>query len=252
MKTEPRSNVDFSQAPRLVKGKACSNEILCSLPIAEWNSLLPYLQPQDLPVNRVLAEPHEPLEFAYFPNCGLASFVVPMDDGRTVEVGLVGKGGFAGTPLTFGVRKTLLRIVMQVAGDGFRIRAGDLQDVLRSAPSLRLRLGRYVLLQGMQAAQTAACNRLHELDQRLARWLLMIQDRVGPLFSMTQQRLAEALGTGRPSITLAARQMQKTQIIRYTRGVVSILNRDALEELSCECYSIISQFSAELNLAWTE
>jgi len=90
------------------------------------------------------------------------------------------------------------------------------------------------------------------LDQRLARWLLMTQDRVGSLFSMTQQRLAETLGTGRPTITLAARHMQKTQIIRYTRGVVNILNREALEDLACECYSIISQFNAELHLAPAE
>jgi CRP-like cAMP-binding protein len=106
---------------------------------------------------------------------------------------------------------------MQVTGDGFRIRARDLREVLRSAPSLRLKMGRYVLFQGMQAAQTAACNRLHDLNQRLARWLLMIHDRAGPLFSVTQERLAELLGTGRPSITLAARKMQATELIKYTR-----------------------------------
>jgi CRP-like cAMP-binding protein len=235
-----------------VKGKVCANEILCSIPLSEWTSLLPHLEYQDLPVNRVLAEPQQLLEYAYFPNGGVASFVVPIADGRAVEVGLVGKGGFAGTSLAFGVRKTLLRIVIQLAGDGFRIRAIDLQRVLKSAPSFHLKLGRYVLFQGMQAAQTAACNRLHDLDQRLARWLLMTQDRVGSLFSMTQQRLAETLGTGRPTITLAARHMQKAQIIRYTRGVVNILNREALEDLACECYSIISQFNAELHLAPAE
>jgi len=105
------------------------------------------------------------------------------------------------------------------------------------------------LLQGMQAAQTAACNRLHNLEQRLARWLLMTQDRVGPEFAMTQEYLAQMLGTGRPSLSLTASQMQRVGAIQYTRGLMRVLDRAELEKLSCECYSVVRTMMADLELS---
>jgi CRP-like cAMP-binding protein len=192
----------------------------------------------------VLADPDEPLRFAYFLVSGAASLVVPAGEGRSVEVGLVGKSGFVGTPLTYGVRKTNLRIVMQANGSGYRIRADDLQRILPSTPHLFSAMGRFIMMQGVQAAQTAACSRLHNLGQRLARWLLMTHDRVGPQFTMTQEFLAEMLGTGRPSISLTASQMQKAGAIRYSRGVMHIVDRAVLERLSCECYAAVRHFQA--------
>ena len=225
------------------------NTILSSLPESEVTSLSPYLEFQELPLHTVLVDPEEPLRYAYFLHAGIASFVVPTSEGRSVEVGLVGKTGIIGTPLTFGVKKSNLRIVMQVAGSGHRIKADDLQRFLPTMPHLLSRMGRFILLQGMQAAQTAACNRLHNLEQRLARWLLMTQDRVGSEFFMTQEYLAEMLGTGRPSVSLTASQMQKAGAIRYSRGLVRIVDRGALEQLSCECYSTVRRFHRELGLA---
>ena len=142
-----------------------------------------------------------------------------------------------------------VRIIMQVPGDGYRIKSDDLQRLLPTAPHLFRSVGRHALLQGMQAAQTAACNRLHNLEQRLARWLLMTQDRVGPEFAMTQEYLAQMLGTGRPSLSLTASQMQRVGAIQYTRGLMRVLDRAELEKLSCECYSVLRTMMANLELS---
>lgn len=225
-----------------------TNTILSSLPESEVNSVSPYLEFQELPLHTVLVDPAEPLRYAYFLHTGAASFVVPTSEGRSVEVGLVGKSGLVGMSLAFGVKKSNLRIAMQFAGTGHRIKAEDLQRVLPSMPHLQSIMCRFTLLQGMQAAQTAACNRLHNLEQRLARWLLMTQDRVGPDFLITQEYLAELLGTGRPSVSLAASQMQKAGAIRYSRGLMKVVNRGILEEISCECYVIVRRFYRDLGL----
>lgn len=225
-----------------------TNTILSSLPESEVNSVSPYLEFQELPLHTVLVDPAEPLRYAYFLHTGAASFVVPTSEGRSVEVGLVGKSGLVGMSLAFGVKKSNLRIAMQFAGTGHRIKAEDLQRVLPSMPHLQSIMCRFTLLQGMQAAQTAACNRLHNLEQRLARWLLMTQDRVGSDFLITQEYLAELLGTGRPSVSLAASQMQKAGAIRYSRGLMKVVNRGILEEISCECYVIVRRFYRDLGL----
>lgn len=225
-----------------------TNAILSSLPESEINSLSPYLEFQELPLHRVLVDPDEPLRYAYFLHTGAASFVVPTSEGRSVEVGLVGKTGLVGMPLAFGVKKSNLRIAMQFAGTGHRIKADDLQRILPTTPHLQNLMCRFTLLQGMQASQTAACNRLHNLEQRLARWLLMTQDRVGSEFVITQEYLAELLGTGRPSVSLAASQTQKAGAIRYSRGLMKIVNRGSLEKMSCECYATIRRYYRDLGL----
>ncbi|HVO62140.1 MAG TPA: helix-turn-helix domain-containing protein [Terriglobales bacterium] len=161
---------------------------------------------------------------------------------------MVGKTGLVGMPLAFGVKKSNLRIAMQFAGTGHRIKADDLQRILPTTPHLQNLMCRFTLLQGMQASQTAACNRLHNLEQRLARWLLMTQDRVGSEFVITQEYLAELLGTGRPSVSLAASQTQKAGAIRYSRGLMKIVNRGSLEKMSCECYATIRRYYRDLGL----
>jgi CRP-like cAMP-binding protein len=226
-----------------------TNTILSSLPESEIDSLSPYLEFQELALHTVLVDPEEPVRYAYFLHTGAASFVVPTSEGRSVEVGLVGKSGLVGMPLACGVKKSNLRITMQFAGTGHRIKAEDLQRVLPSTPHLQNVMCRFTLLQGMQAAQTAACNRLHSLEQRLSRWLLMTQDRVGSDFVITQEYLAELLGTGRPSVSLAASQMQKAGAIRYNRGLMKIANRGLLEKMSCECYATVRRFYRDLGLS---
>src|SRR6202050_1884905 len=150
-------------------GKQVRNIILLSLSDSDYGSLRPHLEFVSLPNHRVLHEAGGKLEFAYFPNRGLISLVVVMKDGKTAEAGIVGNEGFTGTPAAVGLSRSTLQAVVQITGDGFRVKVGSLQNTLVSAPHLQLLLGRYAVVQSMQVAQTAACNRLHNVDQRLAR-----------------------------------------------------------------------------------
>jgi CRP-like cAMP-binding protein len=231
------------------QGKPVSSLILLSISDSDYASLRPHLEYVSLPNHLVLHEAGGKLEFAYFPNRGLISLVVVMKDGKTAEAGIVGNEGFTGTLAAVGLRRSPLHTVVQITGDGFRVEVGALQNTLESAPHLQLMLSRYTVIRGMQVAQTAACNRLHDIGQRLARWLLMTQDRVdsGSL-PITHDFLATMLGTDRPSVSLAAGVLQKKKLIEYTRGAVKIVNRKKLENSACECYGVIQQYDAELGL----
>jgi CRP-like cAMP-binding protein len=172
-----------------------------------------------------------------------------MKDGRTAEAGIVGNEGFTGTPAAVGLSRSPLQAVVQITGDGFRVEVAALQSTLESTPHLQLMLSRYAVVQGMQVAQTAACNRLHGIEQRLVRWLLMTQDRVdSESLPITHDFLATMLGTDRPSVSLAAGILQKKKLIEYTRGAVKIVNRKKLEHSACECYGITQQYNGELGL----
>jgi CRP-like cAMP-binding protein len=228
-------------------GKPVSNKILLSIPDGEYNSLRPHLEYLRLPNHLVLHEAGGRLEFAFFPNRGLISLVVVMKDGKTAEAGVVGNEGFTGTPAVVGLSRGPLQAVVQVTGDGFRVKVGALQNTLESTPQLRLMLNRYIAIRGMQIAQTAACNRLHGIEQRLTRWLLMTQDRVGSgALPITHDFLATMLGTDRPTVSLAAAVLQKKKLIEYTRGAVKIVNRNKLEDSACECYGVIRTYDGEL------
>ena len=226
-----------------------SNVILLSLPDQEYNLLRPYLEPADLPQYEILHESGEKIDFTYFLNHGMTSLVALSGDGRSVEVGIVGKEGMIGMSLTVGLRQGVFRAIMQMPGSGLRIRSEVFQEVLLSAPTLRSELSRFALMHGIQVAQLAACNRLHELEQRLARWLLMCQDRVDtPLLPLTHEFLAQMLGTGRPSVSLAVGILENAGTIENLRGTVKILNRKSLEQAACECYGIIQRFNGGLGL----
>jgi CRP-like cAMP-binding protein len=230
-------------------GKAVSNLVLLSLPDKEYNLLRPHLEWIDLPQHKILQEPGQKIEFAYFPNDGMTSLVALSHDGRSVEVGIVGKEGMIGMSLTAGLRREIFRAIMQMSGCGVRVRSDVFQDILLSAPTLRAELSRFVLMHGMQVAQLAACNRLHGIDQRLARWLLMCQDRFdSQLLPLTHEFLAQMLGTGRPSVSLAAGALESAGLIQNLRGTVKILNRKSLEEAACECYGVIQHFNGGLGL----
>jgi CRP-like cAMP-binding protein len=230
-------------------GKAVNNLVLLSLPDKEYNLLRPHLEPTDLPQYKILQEPGERIEYAYFLNDGMTSLVALSHDGRSVEVGIVGKEGMVGMSLTAGLRQEIFRAIMQMAGSGMRIRAEVFLDVLLCAPALRSKLGHFGLMHGMQVAQLAACNRLHGIDQRLARWLLMCQDRFdSQLLPLTHEFLAQMLGTGRPSVSLAAGVLEDAGLIENLRGTVKILNRKSLEAAACECYGVIQHFNGGLGL----
>jgi len=229
------------------EGKPVSNRLLLSISDSDYGSLRPYLEYVDLPNHLVLHEAGGRLEFAYFPNRGLISLVVVMKDGKTAEAGIVGNEGFTGIPAAVGLSRSPLEAVVQITGDGFRVKAGALQNTLEFAPHLQSMLSRYVVVRGMQVAQTAACNRLHDIEQRLARWLLMTQDRVDSgLLPITHDFLATMLGTDRPTVSLAAGVLQRKGLVEYTRGAVKIVNRKKLEDSACECYGVIQRYDGEL------
>jgi CRP-like cAMP-binding protein len=244
-----RSRVVQSGERTNTQGKPVSSLILLSISDSDYGSLRPHLEYVSLPNHLVLHEAGGKLEFAYFPNRGLISLVVVMKDGRTAEAGIVGNEGFTGTLAAVGLSRSPLYAVVQITGDGFRVEVGALQSTLESSPHLQLALGRYAAIRGIQVAQTAACNRLHDIGQRLARWLLMTQDRVhsGSL-PITHDFLATMLGTDRPTVSQAAGVLQKKKLIEYTRGAVKIVNRRKLENSACECYGVIQQYDGELGL----
>jgi CRP-like cAMP-binding protein len=225
------------------------NTILTTVPDSEFDALRPHLDWQSLPLNTVLEEPARSLGFVYFLNDGFASAVVPTGDGRSVEVAGIGKHGFVGVSLIFGIETSVLRVVVRVPGSAFRISADVMTRLLPMCPELYFMLGKSALLLGMQAAQSAVCNRLHDLQQRLARWLLSTYDGVGPEFAVTQEYLADMLGTGRPSVSLVAGQMQKAGVIQYARGSVKIVDRDALERMACECYGNVQRLRSQIEPA---
>ena len=230
-------------------GKPVSNHILLAIPDNEFQLIRPFLHSVDLPPHVSLHEPGETIEFAYFLNRGLISVVVATREGKTVEVGVVGKEGIVGTPAIFGLKLSPHRAVMQISGDAFQVPVDFLLSSLGSLMQLQLLACRHAMVQGMQAAQSAACNRLHGIEQRLARWLLLVQDRVdNGLLKITHDFLATMLGTDRPSVSLAAGELQRKGTIGYSRGEVRIENRKKLEELACECYSVMQQFNGSLGL----
>jgi CRP-like cAMP-binding protein len=226
-----------------INGQQVQNKILLSLPKRERAALFLKLTFVSLPIRTVLNQIGEPIEFGYFVNDGLASVRSIMGDGKSVEVGLCGKEGFVGVPLVAGFSTSPTRVIVQVAGSAFRVSAKDLLAAARKCPELANALQRFTQELGLQSSQAAACNRLHEVDERLARWLLMSQDRLGSddVVPLTQEFLAHILGTRRASVTVAAGMLQKAGLITYKRGAVKVESRPGLEDATCECYGIMTE-----------
>lgn len=222
-------------------GNPLRNQLLLGLPPAESSALYPLLHFLEMPSHFVLHEAGKPIEFVYFVNSGLASVLTVLRNGRSVEVGLVGREGFVGLPVVVGLSTSPTRVVAQVAGSAFRLEAVSLAKVLPSCPQLERRLNRFIQILGMQATQVAACNQLHEVDARLARWLLMSQDRLGhKTIRLTQEFLAHMLGTRRASVTVAAGHLQKKKLIKYSPGEIEVVHRAGLEKVTCECYAAMN------------
>jgi CRP-like cAMP-binding protein len=237
-----RSKKASNHSARRVDGREVLNKILLDLPKEEWAVVCARLEFLDLPTRTVLNEAGLPIKYGYFLNAGLGSILTKAGEGKSVEVGLCGKEGYVGVPLAAGFRSSPARVLMQVAGNGFRVNAKDIGGVLRACPKLGLALQRFGLEMAVQSAQVAACNRLHEVEERLARWLLMSQDRLGgDSVPLTQEFLAHMLGTRRASVTVAAGILQKAGLIDYSRGNVKIRSRAKLEEASCECYGMMTE-----------
>jgi CRP-like cAMP-binding protein len=219
-----------------------ANRILAALTEEEHKYLLPHLEFATLKFKQVLYEPNAPITSGYFPNSGMICLIAVMRDGASVEVGVIGNEGFVGTPILLGVTSTPNRALVQIAGGAFRIKAEALGTVLPRTPRLEVMLRRFIQAQAFQLAQSVACNRFHQVEGRLARWLLMARDRVGSnLLPLTHESLAEMLGACRSTVTLAASALQRSGLIEYSRGRVRILDGTGLENSACECYRVTKQ-----------
>ncbi|HKU24177.1 MAG TPA: Crp/Fnr family transcriptional regulator [Candidatus Sulfotelmatobacter sp.] len=191
-------------------------------------------------LHQVLHEAGESIKSVYFLNNGLGSVLTVLPEGETVEVGLIGNEGFIGVPVIFGFKTSPLRIVVQSDATAYRVDVQALRKLLPDCPVFEKQLQRFTLILGMQSTQLAACNRLHDVAERLARWLLMSYDRIGAdTMPLTQEFLGQMLGTRRSSVSMAASILQKAGMITYTRGSVTIADKRKLAKAACDCYEII-------------
>jgi CRP-like cAMP-binding protein len=185
-------------------------------------------------------EREQPIRFAHFPEDCVISLVTKLDDGDSVEAMTVGNDGFVGIAIFHGLPSSRLTAVGQISGQSRRVRAEDFRQLMAACPALDSLLHRYSQFIFETVSQSAACNRLHVIEQRCARWLLMSQDRVGrDRFDLTQEFLAMMLGVRRPGVTVAMGLLEKAGLITHSRGNISVVNRAGLEEASCECYRTI-------------
>jgi CRP-like cAMP-binding protein len=190
-----------------------------------------------LQLKQVLYEAHAPIAHVYFPLAGIISFVVTMTDGAVAEVATVGREGIVGTPVFLGAESASSKAFVQVPGEALRMPAESFRAALEENALLRRIVGRYTQALIAQISQGTACNRLHSVEERLCRWLLMTHDRVaGDEIPLTQEFLAEMLAVRRPTVTVIAGMLQRAGMIEYARGRIRIVQREALEQASCECY----------------
>ena len=218
------------------------NSILAALPDEEYNRLAPDLESVLLPFMGILHEPGDPIKYVYFPNKGLISLLVVMEDGTPREVGLTGKEGMLGISVVLGMNTDSIRALIQMEGSAMRVKALALRDMLTKSTALNKGLQRYIHSLFTQVSQSAACLSSHEVDKRLSRWLVMTHDRaVGDVFEMKHEFMAMLLGVTRSVVTRAAGNLQKAKMIRYTRGQVTILDRARLEATACECYRVLKE-----------
>ena len=221
-------------------GSPIENLLLAALPAEEYKRLLVHLQPVTLSLGEVVYESSGLLDYIYFPTTSVVSLLYTMENGSTAEMGLCGNDGAVGVALFLGGNTTPNRAVVQIAGGAFRMKAKLLQEEFARGGPLQHLLLRYTQALITQISQTAVCNRLHSVENRLCRWLLLSHDRVkSEELVMTQEFISNMLGGRRESVTVAAGRLQDAGLIHYARGRIKILNRNGLEASTCECYRIV-------------
>jgi CRP-like cAMP-binding protein len=216
------------------------NRLLAALPKKEYQRLLPSLEQVTLPFAEVLYEPGALIKYVYFPNDSIVSLLAQVAERSTLEVGIVGSEGMAGISVFMGVETSRYRGIVQGEGTAMRMNAGALRAESDYMGSLHRVLRRYTHSLMTQISQSAACNRFHKVDARLARWLLMTRDRLrSDEFRLTQEFMSNMLGVRREGVTRAAGDLQKQGLISYSRGRIMLLDRAGLEAIACKCYGII-------------
>ena len=226
------------------------NTILRLLPHSEVQRLAPHLQKVTLNFKEELYDEGDVIRQVYFPTRGVVSLIVPLQNEQPVEAGTIGSEGMVGLPAFLGNSRSPWRALCQIGGVGLRMPAERLLEIVRHDGALAPLLLRYTNAVLTMTSRTAACNRAHSLEERMARWLLMTHDRMGAddEIPLTQEFMGQMLGVRRPSVSLAGAALQKAGVIRYKRGRISVLDRAGLEEVSCECYGIVRrQFDEALN-----
>jgi CRP-like cAMP-binding protein len=216
------------------------NRLIDGLPRRERHRVLARAEPVDLSFGAILCEPDQRYPHVYFPLTGFISLVTTVDGHEPLEMGMIGNEGMLGVTMVLGIGAAPLRGVVQGAGTALRMTVPQLRRELRDCPGLLRALNRYLYVLMAQLTQTATCSRFHEVEARLARWLLMTHDRAhADHFHLTHQFLADMLGVRRSAVTIAAGALRKRKLIRYVRGEISILSRVGLEDASCECYEAV-------------
>ena len=215
------------------------NRVLRALPLDEYERLVPELTPTRLRLRQVLVEADQPIRDVYFIRHGVGSMIATEQEGGAVEVGTMGCEGFVGLPVLHGVETMPYRVFVQVEGDAWRMAADAFGRVIEARPAVRHLCLQYAQTFTNQISQSVACNGLHTLEERCARWLLMTLDRVsGDAFELTHEFLALMLGVRRAGVTVAMGTLQRAGLLEYARGRVTVLDRPGLEEASCGCYRI--------------
>lgn len=216
------------------------NQILASLPAVEYERLLPHLETVNLQHGDVIYEIDERIEHVYFPAISIISLVTQMEDGKIIEVGLVGCEGMSGMAVILGQERSGERAIVQVPDSAVRVPTKVIRDEFNRGDMLQKRLLCYAYHLMRQVSQTAACNAAHSVEERLCRWLLMCQDLTkSDHLDLTQEFIAEMLGTRRATVNVAAMTLQSANLIKYNRGRITILDRAGLEAFACECYETL-------------
>ncbi len=225
----------------LRQGEMSTNQLLATLPREEYQRLLAGLESVTLAFGEVLHEPGELIRYIYFPNDGLlVSLLAPVQNHMALEIGLVGSEGMIGLPLAQGISTSSVRAVVQGTGTAMRMESSHFREALETCPALQRALHRYTHALIAQITQTAACSRFHQVEARLARWLLMASDRLqSDPIRFTHEWLADLLGVRRVGVTVAASALQQQRLIQYSRGNITILDREGLKASACECYQKI-------------
>lgn len=220
--------------------KLIQNQLLSALPKEEYQRLLPNLELVSLPLKQLIYAPSEPIEYVYFPLDGIISLVNVTQDGGTVEAATVGNEGMVGIPILLGSDRMVSQAIVQIVGKALRMKADVFKREVTPGSQLYKLLLHYTLALMNLISQSAACNRLHSVEERCCRWLLLCQDRVkSDSFLLTQEFLAQMLGVRRATVSGVAGTLQEAGLIRYSRGKITICDRPSLEAASCECYRIV-------------
>ncbi len=222
--------------------RSTRNTILNSLPEEDYRRLLPHLEPVELPHGRFIYRPDEPIKHVYFPNDSMVSVIATTPEGHSAEVGVIGYEGIVGVDVLMGVDSTNNESIVQLADGAMRITADFLKEEFKQGGAFHDLSLRFMHNLMAQISQTALCNRLHTVEERLSRWLLMCHDRsTNDEIRLTQEFLAIMLGTQRATVTVAAINLQSAGFIKYSRGIITIIDRTGLEGFSCECYKIVKR-----------